>query len=245
MKNAGGKAGSKKEKEKYSEKFSCTQWKENENLFFNASIQKLLPVQLYYFLLTEPNGQIVIKPVVMKLWTIFGDSFTPDIFTDAFQIGIAWHPIGEEDFNNYQGEGLPFFEDEMRVISFDDIIDMNYQYIDSKSNEWLVKNVNSLHHHGNYWKSKGPKNSEKIQNLHSNDLYCLVSLVSKFDYKIQILACCLHDYNDCLLALQHLLLFLNYRLKLNQVSNKENSVALGDSSIHQCCAAQAFNLVFD
>jgi hypothetical protein len=61
---------------------------------------------------------------------------------------------------------VPFFEDEMRVISFDGIVDMNYQYIDNKSNEWLMKNVNSLHHHGNYWKSKGPKNSENIKNLH-------------------------------------------------------------------------------
>ncbi len=244
-------------------KYTCTQWKENQNLLFQASIEKLLSPQLYYMLLTEPTGQIVMKPCILKLWNIFGEDYIPNIHTEASHMGIGWHVIYPNDIEQYNGKGLPFFTNLMRFISFDDIIDMTFQYVDDTANEWLKKNINYLHHHGNFSTSDNntsTNNSSKKQKkenehpLNEDNIYMIITLLSKYDYKIQILACCLHDYNDCLLAIQNILLFIQARTKLIQ-ANTSSQMNEGQSSsrkssanimsIHQSSAAKAASLVLD
>lgn len=243
--------------------------KQNQNLLFQASVNKLLTPQIYYVLLTEPTGQIVMKPCVLKLWNIFGDDYVPNVNTDAAHMGIAWHVIYPNDIEQYNGVGLPFFTNEMRCLSFDDIIDMTFQYVDDTSNEWLKDNINYLHHHGNFhipssafssvnssakYSSKGGKmKNEHEHPLNEDNIYIIVTLLSKYDYKIQIIACCLHDYNDCLYAIQNILLFLQTRSKLiqantssqhNESQNSRKSSA-NSVSIHQSSAAKAASLVLD
>jgi hypothetical protein len=253
--NPAQSGGSKKERAEANEKQSCVQWREQQTFLFDFGIQKLFAPQIYYFLLTEPTGQITIKPVVMKLWTIFGETYIPTSDTaDPSQIGIGWHTIAKEDLeNNRNPNSLPFFEDQVRFMAFEDIVDLTFQYVDDNAREWLEKNVIHLHHHSKYLTGHA---SKRMNNRSESHLFMIVNIVSKYDYKLQLLACCIHDYNECLVAIQHILFFFAMKSKLDaanasakdSVDGAKERVKRGSSStlsIHQCAAAVASNLVLD
>jgi hypothetical protein len=258
LKSLNAVGASKKEKAKYSEKQSCAQWKEHQNFLFDFAVEKLSDPQIYYCLLTEPSGQIFIKPAVMKLWTIFGDSYVPTIDTDASQIGLGWHTITKEDLSNKKGSSgaLPFFPEHVRFIAFEDVIDINFQYVDETSNEWCQKNLSHLHHHSKFQSSSGSGKQSNKKEQEMSNVFMIINIVSKYDYRLQLLACCLQDYNECIIAIQNMLLFLTAKTKQEQAGsgnrdndgNKIPSVSrgsLGNVSIHQCSAALAANLVLD
>lgn len=268
------KAPKKAAKDKNSERNACLQYVEHNNKLFQTSMDKLQKLQVYYFITTEPNGQILIRPGVMKLWNQYGDDFLPSLTTEESQIGLAWHPLFPPDQLTRGGSNvssdlnanfdlkLGLDRDFMRIIIFEDIVDIRYQYLNYQNSSWFVNHHNHLHHHHQYLdKSLHSNNSKRNLIDLSSHRYGVLTIYTKYDYKLQIICCCLSDYNENILALQQVALHFQMKHRFSQanqlykreVNNEDgededglqNESNDGANSIQNSSIANALSMVED
>jgi hypothetical protein len=164
---------------------------------YEESLKSLKVPQFYEFLVVDPDGKMVIRPGIMKLWTSHGDQFTPKPDTDAELMGLMIHVwlhceptlSIQEDMSDYN------------IVTFEDIADITYQYIDDISTRLLKPNV-----------------SKFLHKQCSAGRYVVFSITTEFDLSYHILACCLHGYDDAFIYLQNILLFLQSRKRLAEAN---------------------------
>jgi hypothetical protein len=174
----------------------------------------LLRTQLYQFLTVTHTGSILIRPALMRLWTAFDDAYIPDIHTEGCHVGLAWHIAHQQELNNQYD--LQLKEDEQKIITFEDITDMNYHPLDKAAMQYLKPKVTKFH----------PPN---VLNPTSNqeDDYGIVSITTKSAHVLFILVVNIHDYYDAIISIQQIVLFLQARQKLSSsaVRTKEQETA--------------------
>lgn len=181
-------------------------WTKHHQILYEESIKGLKFPQIYEFVVSNPDGSIVIRPGVMKLWTAYGNDFTPSQTTEADLMGLAihlWQP-NEPSLDQQQEH------DQYTIITFEDIADVSYQYIDVSTTALLKPNVQKFLH-----------------KQCSAGRYLVFSIRSEFGMTFHVLSCCLHGYDDAFVYMQNVLLFLQARKKLLEAStanDKETSV---------------------
>jgi hypothetical protein len=205
-------------KDKKEKRNKCTGWVEHEDLMYDASIDKLRCPQLFQFVVTNADGSIVIRPGVLKLWTAYGDKFKPTKETDGDGMGLAWHIWDKNDTTlNVMGTK----EEKFNVITFEDIVDVTYQYLDKETTQCLLPNVQRMFH----------------TRCGTVGKYMIVSIRSDFGFCIHILSCCLSCYDEVFIALQHILLYLQTKAKLKAaVEPHESSKRVKKASVVMAAA---------
>lgn len=201
---------------------NCKGWVENEQQIFQQCIMNLLRVQLYQFLTVTHTGSILIRPALMRLWTAFDDTYIPDIHTEGCHMGLAWHIANQKELNNQYD--LQLKEDEQKIITFEDIIDMNYHPLDKAAMLYLKSKVTKFH----------PPNVLNPASNHEID-YGIVSLTTKSAHVLFILVVNIHDYYDAIISIQQIVLFLQARQKLSssavRTKEQESAQAMNTTSV--------------
>lgn len=209
---------------------SCKSWIENEQSLFQECIMNLLRVQLYQFVTVSHTGTILIRPAVMRLWSAFGDTHLPDIHTAGYQMGLAWHVVYQSDLTN-QYE-LSVNEDEQKIITFEDIVDIQYHLLDKSSTEYLQPRITKFHP-PNVMKTNHPApgasttSNNTNNNSNTAENYGIVSITTKSAHVLFILVVNIHDYYDAILSIQQIVLYLQARNKLfsSSARSKEQEAA--------------------
>ncbi len=235
---------------KVNERQACTEWIEHHNLLYHASILNLQSTMIYHFINIEENGEMVIRPGLLTLWTAFGEEYQPDLRTEAHHMGIAWKFIGPDELAKYMNNaigvidfkpskqsssykpGIPITSvvpDDTRIFTFEDIVDVTYKYIDLEASKWLMPHMKAFHH-----------TSEC-----SVERYMLVTVHSTFGHNLHILACCLQDYSESILSLKHILLFLQTRNKLSATGLQTDNNKSQSLDNNPSAAAMAIRLLGD
>lgn len=209
---------------KNDEKLACREWTEHQNILFETSIRNLQYSQLYHIVSVEENGAMVIRPGILRLWTAFGNQFTPTLQTESNHMGIGWKCVEREDANKlatqYQsgtrpesflmtsptsssGDGNEEDFDDIRILTFDDIIDITYKYLDPDTSKSLRPQMQAFHHNPDCSVQK----------------FILVTIQSNFGHNLHILCCCFNDYDQSVTSLCNILLFTQARSKLLQATS--------------------------
>jgi hypothetical protein len=171
-----------------------TDWTKHHEILYEESIKGIKFPQIYEFIVVNPDGGIVIRPGIMKLWTAYGDEFTPNLRTDAEHMGLAIHLWDAADGNALD------LQEEMEnyaIVTFSDIVDVSYQYIEMTTTKLLKPNVGRFLH-----------------KQCSGGRYLVYTIKSEFGMAYHILSCCLHGYDDAFVYLQNILLYIQTRKKL-------------------------------
>lgn len=200
-------------KNSYSEgKNSADDWSKHNEVLFEDAVKSLKISQLYEFVTVDPDGAIFIRPGGMRLWTVFGDSFLPTVQTDADKFGLAIHiwQRGEPTFN------VDMASEHYNILSFEDISDVSFQYIDLESTNILRPHIQKFLH---------PLCSG------SSGRFIIVTIKSEFGLQYHFLTCCLHGYDNTFINIQNIALFIQTRKKMKEAcssvqSDKEKNVAV-------------------
>jgi hypothetical protein len=169
-------------------------WMKHHEILYEESIKGIKFPQIFEFVVVTPDGGIVIRPGIMKLWTAYGEDFTPSLRTDAELMGLAIHIWNEKDSNVLD---LNEDRESYAILTFADIADISYQYIEKSTTKWLKPNVQKFLH-----------------KQCSCSRYLVFTIISEFGMAYHILSCCLHGYDDAFMYLQNILLFIQTRKKL-------------------------------
>ena len=228
---------------KVDEKVACKEWKEHQNILYESSIKSLQYSQIYHFVAFEENGSMIIRPGILRLWTAFGNKYTPTLQTESNHMGLGWKYIEKGDANklvssqqsNFRPESFlmsaqaPTEEeefDDIHILTFEDILDVTYKFIDPEACKALRPHMKAFHHDPDCPAQK----------------FILVTLQSNFGHNLHILCCCMNDYDQSITSLSHILLFLQSRSKLLQAT------AVSDKSQNHgnmTAAAKAIRLLED
>lgn len=176
-------------------------WIRHHEILYEESLKGIKFPQIYEFVVVNPDGSIVIRPGIMKLWTAFGDDYTPTLLTDSEHLGLAIHIW---DSNDGSVLDLNADRDNYTVLTFADIVDVSYQYIEMSTTRLLKPTVGKFLHQ-----------------QCSAGRYAVVSIKSDFGMSYHILTCCLHGYDDAFMYLQNVLLYLQARKKLHDAGMSE------------------------
>lgn len=235
---------------KVNERHACTEWIDHHNLLYHASILNLQSTMIYHFINIEENGEMVIRPGLMTLWTAFGEEYKPDLRTEAHHMGIAWKFIGPDELSKYMNTeigcidfkpskqltsakaGVPITSvppEDIRIFTFEDIVDITYKHIDIEATKWLAPHMKAFHHTADC----------------SVKRYILVTVKSTFGHNLHILACCLQDYNESIMSLKHILLYLQNRAKLSTAGLQSENNKNQNLDNNPSAAAMAIKLLGD
>lgn len=178
-------------------------WTRHHEILYEESIKGIKFPQIYEFVVVTPGGGIAIRPGIMKLWTAYGDEYNPTLRTDGELMGLAIHVWNERD-----GNVLDLNEDRENytIVTFADISDVTYQYIEKSTTKILKPNVQRFLH-----------------KQCSCSRYLVFTIKSEFGMAYHILSCCLHGYDDAFMYLQNILLFLQARKKLHDSAMSEKT----------------------
>lgn len=233
---------------KVNERQACTEWIEHHNLLYHASILNLQSTMIYHFINIEENGEMVIRPGLLTLWTAFGEDYKPDLRTEAHHMGIAWKFIGPDELSKYMNTEIGCIDfkpskqltsakagvsitsvpaDDIRIFTFEDIEDITCKYIDIEATKWLAPHMKAFHHTADCEVKR----------------YLLITVHSTFGHNLHILACCLQDYNESILSLKHILLYLQNRTKLSAAGLQTESNKSQNLDNNPSAAAMAIRLL--
>lgn len=186
------------------ERRRCIDWISNENLKFFNAIENLSFARVYRVLYYQSNGAISVMPCLLGLWSAFGSSSVPNAEADdSAHIGLKWEILDPtslcDSANDQFSSDVTFTDTGAKIMSFADIVDVIVaEHGGSKmggSHEFPVENKMCRSQPGK-----------------------IVSICSKFGYSIEIMACCLNDYDRSLLSIRDIWLQLAMNKKLTKAA---------------------------
>ncbi|RYH06176.1 hypothetical protein EON65_43195 [archaeon] len=194
-----GLSAERVEVRKKSEKHSCKDYQDQQDQLFKAAVKKLQEINLVQFVTFKQDGTLCLQPGLVQLWyAMRGEEKTggfgsqtgnsapePTTSTESKNFGFAYQYIDQ----SYKKQDLD--EEEMRIVTCADIADFRFENLDSQCTEWLREKCADFHH---------PTCTQRP--------YMMCMLKTFHGHTIHILACCLQDYNNWLLALQQVLLYV-------------------------------------
>ena len=192
---------------------ACTGWVQQEENSFNKAVMNLRETKIVRCLLFKKNGAIVSQPCLIQLWAAHGhEDIQKDI--DATQIGITWQPL--KTANNVDMKNIPrdFDPAERRFITVQDIQDIIFEPLSIEDSKWLY--------------------AHRISNLHHKQCksqYFLISISTVNGHTLRILACCLHDFDNAILSLTDIVLFIRARKRLNAAGSSGESGKILENNV--------------
>eukprot|EP01031_Cornospumella_fuschlensis_P030522 gene30522-36885_t len=215
-----GLSAERVEVRKKSEKHNCKDYQDHQDQLFKAAVQKLQEINLVQFVSFKQDGTIFLQPGLVQLW--YGmrsedKASDPTTSTESKNFGFAYQYIDQ----NYKKQVLD--EEEMRIVTCADIADFRFEKLDATCTEWLRDKCADFHH---------------ATCTHSPYLMCMIKTFH--GHTINMLACCLQDYNNWLMALQQVLLYVLKEDKVKAIVASARSEKHYDQKAFVVGAARMF-----